>query len=39
MVLTIVTWIVGCSLADNMDEMINFFNYYAQYTDDEAQGN
>lgn len=36
MVLTVVTWITGCALGDNMDELIDWFNKYAQYTDDEA---
>lgn len=26
MVLTVVTWIVGCSLGDSMDELVNWFN-------------
>jgi len=39
MVFTVVTWIVGCSLADNMEKMVDWFNIYAQYTDNEAKGN
>lgn len=39
MVFTVVTWIVGCSLADNMDKMLNWFNWYSSFTGQEAFGN
>ena len=36
-VLAVVTWIAGCSLADSMDELINFFNKYDDKTNDEKR--
>lgn len=38
MVLTVVTWIVGCSLGDSMDKLINWFNMYGDDTKNEGQG-
>ena len=38
-VLAVVTWIVGCSLADSMDELINFYNKYDDKTDERKIDN
>ena len=35
-VFSIAVWISGYSLASNADELLDFFNNYDQYTDDEA---
>ena len=35
-VFSIAVWISGYSLASNADELLDYFNNYDQYTDDEA---
>jgi len=35
-VFSIGVWISGYSLASNADELLDFFNNYAQFTDDES---
>lgn len=36
MVMTVVTWVVGCSLGDSMDDLISWFNAYDDKTGNES---